>query len=285
MNLCRFQMNQGPARIGLLANESVVLDLSATGITSLTELLENNDCAGTLTELSRSDLPRLNLSEVHLLAPIERQEVWAAGVTYLRSKKARMEESNFSATAYDRVYEAERPELFFKSLPEKVVPTADAVGIREDARWNVPEPELALVINSKGSLVGYTIGNDMSSRDIEGENLLYLPQAKIYNRSSALGPWITIGSSESEARLWKIQLRIERRGEQMFQGETSVGQIKRSFDDLVKFLFRCQLFPYGAVLLTGTGIVPPDTFSLQPDDLIQITISGIGTLKNSVVIV
>ena len=285
MNLCRFQMNQGPARIGLLANESTVLDLTAAGITSLTELLESNDCTGILTELSQSDLPRLGLSEVHLLAPIEQQEVWAAGVTYLRSKKARMEESNFSATAYDRVYEAERPELFFKSLPDKVVPTAEAVGIREDARWNVPEPELALVINSKGSLVGYTIGNDMSSRDIEGENLLYLPQAKIYHRSCALGPWITIGSSEPEARLWKIQLHIERRGQQVFQGETSVGQIKRSFDDLVKFLFRSQLFPHGAVLLTGTGIVPPDTFSLQPDDLIQITISGIGTLKNSVVIV
>jgi 2-dehydro-3-deoxy-D-arabinonate dehydratase len=285
MNLCRFQMNQGPARIGLLANESVVLDLSAAGITSLTELLESNDPAGRLAELSQSDLPRLDLPEVHLLAPIEQQEVWAAGVTYLRSKKARMEESNFSATAYDRVYEAERPELFFKSLAQKVVPQAEEVGIREDARWNVPEPELALVINSKGDLAGYTIGNDMSSRDIEGENLLYLPQAKIYNRSCALGPWITIGISEQEARLWNIQLRIERGSEQVFQGETSVGQIKRSFDDLVKFLFRCQLFPYGAVLLTGTGIVPPDTFSLQPDDLIQITISGIGTLKNSVVIV
>ena len=285
MNLCRFHTNQGPPRIGLLANESTVLDLTATGITTLTELLESDESSGRLTELSQSDLPRRDLSEIHLLAPVEQQEVWAAGVTYLRSKKARMEESNFSATAYDRVYEAERPELFFKSLPQKVVSQAEAVGIRQDARWNVPEPELALVINSKGVLVGYTIGNDMSSRDIEGENLLYLPQAKIYNRSCALGPWITIGSSEQEARLWRIQLRIERGGEQVFQGETFVGQIKRSFDELVKFLFRCQLFPRGAVLLTGTGIVPPDTFSLQPNDLIQITISGIGTLKNSVITV
>ena len=278
-------MNQGPVRIGLLANESTLVDLTTAGITSVTELFESDDAVGRLAELSKSDLPRRDLSDIHLLAPVEQQEVWAAGVTYLRSKKARMEESNFSATAYDRVYEAERPELFFKSLPQKVVSPAEAVGIRKDARWNVPEPELALVMNSKGALVGYTIGNDMSSRDIEGENLLYLPQAKIYDRSCALGPWITIGSSEQEARLWSIQLRIERGGEQVFQAETSVGQIKRSFADLVEFLFRSQLFPQGAVLLTGTGIVPPDNFSLQPNDLIQITISGIGTLRNSVVIV
>ena len=213
---------------------------------------------------------------------MEDQEVWAAGVTYLRSKKARMEESDFSATAYDKVYDAERPELFFKSLPEKVVATGEPVGIRLDARWNVPEPELALVMNSRGRVVGYTIGNDMSSRDIEGENLLYLPQAKVYHRSCSLGPWISLGASEAEARDWKIRLAIKRNGQTVFGGETSVGQIKRSFDELAGFLFRSQVFPHGAVLLTGTGIVPADDFTLQERDEVEIEISGIGVLRNPV---
>jgi 2-dehydro-3-deoxy-D-arabinonate dehydratase len=165
------------------------------------------------------------------------------------------------------------------------VGTGDTVGIRQDAKWNVPEPELAFVINSRGHLVGFTIGNDMSSRDIEGENLLYLPQAKIYDRSCAVGPFVTVGATEADARAWKIQINIERAGASVFHGETSVGQIKRTFDELVKYLFRSQTFPHGAVLLTGTGVVPPDTFTLQPGDKISINISGIGTLENSVVIV
>jgi len=217
--------------------------------------------------------------------PLDEQEVWAAGVTYLRSKKARMDESEFSATAYDRVYDADRPELFFKSLPEKVVATDELVGIRRDARWSVPEPELALVLNSRGKLVGYTIGNDMSSRDIEGENLLYLPQAKIYERSCALGPWITVGATEAEARTWKIRVQIQRDGKAVFEGETSVGQIKRTFKELAGFLFRSQVFPHGAVLLTGTGIVPPDDFTLQAGDKVRIEITGIGWLENEVKVV
>jgi len=204
-------------------------------------------------------------------------------VTYLRSKKARMDESDFSASAYDRVYGAPRPELFFKSLPAKVASPGDAVGIRKDARWNVPEPELAFVINSRGEIVGYTIGNDMSARDIEGENLLYLPQAKIYDRSCALGPAIIVGVDEPTARSWKIHLEISRAGVSIFQGETSVAQIKRSFQELVTYLFRSQTFPDGAVLLTGTGIVPPDNFTLNAGDDIRISIGGIGTLQNSVV--
>jgi 2-dehydro-3-deoxy-D-arabinonate dehydratase len=147
----------------------------------------------------------------------------------------------------------------------------------------VPEPELALVMNSRGDVVGYTIGNDMSSRDIEGENLLYLPQAKIYEKSCALGPCIRVGASEAEAREWRIRLRISRSGAVAFEGETSGGQIKRRFEELAGYLFRCQKFPHGAVLLTGTGIVPPDTFTLQPGDRAAITISGIGTLENPVV--
>src|SRR5262249_19886837 len=226
-----------------------------------------------------------SVAETRLCTPLERQEIWAAGVTYLRSKKARMEESDFSATAYDRVYEAERPELFFKSVAEKAAATGEAVGIRRDSRWSVPEPELALVLNSRGRIVGYTIGNDMSSRDIEGANLLYLPQAKIYDRSCSLGPWITLEASEEMAREWQIRLKVERKGEKIFAGETSVNQIKRGFQELAGFLFRCQSFPHGAVLLTGTGIVPADNFTLLEEDVIEIEITGIGTLRNPVVVV
>lgn len=238
-----------------------------------------------LAALKPETLPRLPLDKVQLCAPVERQEVWAAGVTYLRSKKARMEESDFSATAYDRVYEAERPEIFFKALPEKVVPTGEPVGIRRDARWNVPEPELALVLNSRGRIVGYTIGNDMSSRDIEGENLLYLPQAKTYHRSCALGPCIALDADETTARSWRIGIEIQRQNQSVFSGETSVGQIKRGFQELAGFLFRCQVFPHGAILLTGTGVIPPDGFTLQERDEVKIEISGIGRLSNPVTVV
>ena len=284
MKLCRFQAPLQRPRVGLILDDAV-LDLGAEGIDRLSSLLEFDGLAAQLAALAGQNLPRHALRDVRLLAPVEQQEVWAVGVTYLRSKKARMEESDFSATAYDKVYEAARPELFFKSLPEKVVGPGDAVGIRADAQWNVPEPELAFVLNSRGHVAGYTIGNDMSSRDIEGENLLYLPQAKIYSRSCALGPCLTVGASEAAAREWKITLQIARGGRPVFQGETSVGQIKRSFEELVSYLFRSQSFPHGAVLLTGTGIVPPDGFTLQPGDQIQIDISGIGRLENSVVVV
>jgi 2-dehydro-3-deoxy-D-arabinonate dehydratase len=261
-----------------------VIDLSPAGVMELCRLLEEGSAVRKLEQISKDKkLPRLSLAEVRLCAPVERQEVWAAGVTYLRSKKARMEESNFSATAYDRVYEAARPELFFKSLAEKVSGPNDPIGIRKDSRWSVPEPELALVLNSKGRIVGYTIGNDMSSRDIEGENLLYLPQAKIYRNSCALGPWIEIGASEEEVRNWTIGVAIERAGKVVFKGETSVGQVKRKFEELAEYLFRSQSFPCGAVLLTGTGVVPPDDFTLQGKDEVEINISGIGTLRNGVI--
>jgi 2-dehydro-3-deoxy-D-arabinonate dehydratase len=196
-----------------------------------------------------------------------------------------MVESEFSANAYDRVYDAVRPEIFFKSLPHKVVSPGRAVGIRKDAKWNVPEPELALVFNSAGKMAGFTIGNDMSSRDIEGENLLYLPQAKIYKGSCAVGPWIVVGASEAEARQWTIRLQIQRGGRSVFDGEIRVDQIKRGFGELGDYLFRSQEFPNGAVLLTGAGIVPEDTFTLAAGDSVRITVSGIGTLENSVAVV
>ncbi len=285
MKLCRFLNPKNQVCVGLSVDGATVFDLTAEGIDRLSSLLEFEGMMSQLTRLAGQGLPQFRVGEVQLLAPVDSQEVWAAGVTYLRSKKARMEESDFSASAYDRVYDAPRPEIFFKSLPEKVIATGDGVGIRRDAKWNVPEPELALVLNSRGHLAGYTIGNDMSSRDIEGENLLYLPQAKTYLRSCAVGPWITVNASEAEARAWTIGVTIRRGGKIEFAGETSVGQIKRTFPELAEYLFRCQSFPHGAILLTGTGVVPPDGFTLQPGDVVTIHISGIGTLENPVVTV
>jgi 2-dehydro-3-deoxy-D-arabinonate dehydratase len=285
MKICRFKTADQKIHAGLLTEDAHVLDLAPAGIAELTSVLENADPLALLRAATAKTLPRHALASVTLLAPVERQEVWAAGVTYLRSKTARMEESDFSATAYDRVYAAPRPEIFFKSVSEKVVGPGETVGIRRDARWNVPEPELALVLNSRGAIVGYTIGNDMSSRDIEGENLLYLPQAKVYDRSCALGPCITLGTPEATVRQWKIAITIRRGGRSEFSGETSPGQLKRGFDELAGYLFRSQQFPHGAVLLTGTGVVPGDSFTLQPGDDIEIEISGIGLLRNEVVVV
>ncbi len=210
MKLCRFNTTGEIARVGMALNDTHILDLTPAGITSLSSLFEEPDPLAVLKGIERKSLPQLPVSDVKFRAPVERQEVWAAGVTYLRSKTARMEESDFSATAYDRVYDAARPEIFFKAVADKVVAVDEAVGIRADARWSVPEPELALVLNSRGAIVGCTIGNDMSSRDIEGENLLYLPQAKIYDRSCALGPWILVGSSEDEVRAAAVRISIWR---------------------------------------------------------------------------
>ena len=282
LKICRYSAGAGTARVGLADGGTHVLDLSAAGIARISDVLESADPAGTVNRIERGSLPRLEIGAIRFAPPVDRQEVWAAGVTYLRSKTARMEESDFSATAYDRVYEADRPEIFFKSIADKVVATGEAVGIRRDARWSVPEPELALVINSRGEIVGATIGNDMSSRDIEGENLLYLPQAKVYDRSCALGPWVRLGVAEPEAREWTIRSAIYRNGTQVFGGETRVGNIKRSFKDLAAYLCRSQSFPHGAILLTGTGIVPPDDFTLNDEDVVEIEIPAIGVLRNPV---
>ncbi len=218
-----------------------------------------------------------------LRAPLQSQEVWAAGVTYFRSRTARMEESKDAGggTFYDKVYHAERPELFFKSTPSRVAAPGAPVRIRRDSQWNVPEPELTLAINAHGRIFGYTIGNDMSSRDIEGENPLYLPQAKVYDRSAALGPCLLVAAQPPPPST-EIALEIRRAGATVFSGSTRVDQIKRTFTELAGFLFRDNVFPHGCYLMTGTGIVPPDDFTLRSGDEIRITIEPVGTLVNPV---
>ncbi len=221
-------------------------------------------------------------SESPLQPPIGQQEVWASGVTYFRSRTARMEEAETAGgdVFYDKVYDAERPELFFKSSANRVRGHLAKVGIRSDSTWDVPEPEFTLAISSKGNIFGYTIGNDMSSRSIEGENPLYLPQAKSYTGACSLGPCLVVG--EAAAPDTGIEITIKRDGLEIFSGQTAIDQIKRSFEELAGFLFRCNEFANGAYLMTGTGIVPDSDFTLQVDDEISITIAGIGTLTNTV---
>ena len=217
-----------------------------------------------------------------LMPPIGHQEIWAAGVTYFRSRDARMEESESSGgdRFYDMVYDADRPELFFKATAERTRGHEDKVCIRSDSSWDVPEPELALAINSNGKIFGYTVGNDMSSRSIEGENPLYLPQAKVYRGSCAVGPCLVVGAAPAKEAM--ISVKIKRSGEEVFSGRTEVSQIKRGFDELAEFLFRENEFPKGALLMTGTGVVPDSDFTLSSGDVITITIDGIGTLENQV---
>ena len=221
-------------------------------------------------------------ASLEALAPVVSQEVWAAGVTYYRSRDARMEESRDAAGGdfYARVYEAERPELFFKSTPHRVVGPGGQVRLRADSRWNVPEPELTLAVNAAGRIFGVTVGNDMSSRDIEGENPLYLPQAKVYDGSCALGPGILL--AEAPPPETAIRLEIARGASVVFSGETTLAQLKRRPAELVSYLFRETSYPNGVFLMTGTGIVPPNDFTLAPGDEIRIEIAGVGRLVNTV---
>jgi 2-dehydro-3-deoxy-D-arabinonate dehydratase len=278
MKLCKFQHASinGPAA-GIVEAEQVVPLLE----TQLTQILESDDLVAAANAAVKGDA--LPLGDVSLLAPIDTQEVWAAGVTYKRSQTARMEESEAAASCYDRVYAADRPELFFKATPQRVVGPGSPIRIRQDATWNVPEPELTLVMSSKMKLVGFTVGNDMSSRDIEGENPLYLPQAKTYDQCCGLGPWITVASAMPAHDQIGITLRVIRDGNTVFDEATSTGQMARSFEDLMGYLGRDNTFPNGVFLLTGTGIVPDSSFTLAVKDEVQIEIDGVGTLSNIVV--
>jgi 2-dehydro-3-deoxy-D-arabinonate dehydratase len=252
------------------------------------ELINRNDLHAYLDKgVSRhrqlSAKEAADILQQDLLAPIGSQEVWAAGVTYMRSREARMEESKDSggATFYDKVYDAERPELFFKSHAHRVAAHGEAVYIRRDSSWNVPEPELTLFINSAGRIQGYTIGNDMSSRSIEGENPLYLPQAKVYERSAALGPGLYV-PEEPIPSSTLIRMSITREGKAVYQGEVAISQIKRSLTDLAAWLYRETDFNQGCFLMTGTCLVPPNDFTLKEMDEVDIRIDGIGLLSNRV---
>lgn len=248
-----------------------------------TELICGSHCHSVVRECMHGE-PVSQLDPATILSPVVDQEVWASGVTYYRSRSARIEESKDAGggTFYDRVYSAERPELFFKATGPRVIGPGGNVRIRSDAKWSVPEPELTLVVNPAGEICGYTIGNDMSSRDIEGENPLYLPQAKFYDASCAIGPCILL-SSEPMPSTTTIQIEIHRDGQQVFAGSTSLAELKRDPKDLVHYLFRDNSFPSGVFLMTGTGVVPEDDFTLGRGDVIRITIEGIGTLENTVV--
>jgi 2-dehydro-3-deoxy-D-arabinonate dehydratase len=221
------------------------------------------------------------LSERVILPPIGSQEVWAAGVTYLRSRTARMEESATSGGSdfYDRVYHAQRPELFFKATPHRVIGHRQAMRLRKDSRWNVPEPELTLAFTSDGKLLGYCIGNDLSSRDIEGENPLYLPQAKMFDTCAALGPGLLLMDTYPSGET-TICMSIRRQNSEVFRGETQIANMKQSFENLREHLFRHNSFPHGCYLMTGTGIVPSDDFTLLSGDEVSITIDSVGTLTN-----
>lgn len=223
-------------------------------------------------------------ASAHLLAPVDRQEVWAAGVTYRRSRDARMQEST-APDHYDRVYAADRPELFFKSTPERVCGPEQPIGVREDSTWDVPEPELAAVVDPAGRVAGYVIGDDVSSRSIEGDNPLYLPQAKVYHGSCALGPCIVPVDQAPELAAMRIALQVSRDEETVYRDEVRVDDLRHAPEELASWLYRAMPFPAGAILLTGTAIVPPDDFTLAPGDVVEISIPGLGTLRNPVELV
>ncbi len=282
MKLVRFRVAGQPPRVGALEHGRVQ-PLSA-GKLSLCDLLHGPAPLELARKLLGSSVEAAYpLEQVQLLAPIDEQEVWAAGVTYRRSQIARMEESEVAASHYDRVYTADRPELFFKATPDRVAHPLEPIRIRSDSNWTVPEPELAVIVDPAARVVGYTIGNDVSARDIEGENPLYLPQAKMYRQCCALGPCVLLHDGSLDLRAARIELEILREDRAVFSDATDLNQMHRSIEELVSWLARENEFPQGVVLLTGTGIVPPDDFTLLDGDVVAIRIDGIGELVNPVV--
>lgn len=282
MQLCRVQLETGEIRAAALIDGHVrLLQLDGkVGRRNLSDVLHAENPRAMALDLLDDD--KLAPRDVDFLAPLDQQEVWAAGVTYKRSQEARERESAGAARFYDLVYSAPRPELFFKAPAWRVSGPGERVHIRKDSKWSVPEPELVLVISPHLKLVGFTIGNDMSSRDIEGENPLYLPQAKFYDHACAVGPAITLADAMPAPEQTSIRLVIERGGKTAFDGGTKISAMKRSFAELIQWLGKETSFPHGAVLLTGTGVVPPDDFTLAVGDIVHIDIAGIGRLTNRV---
>ena len=285
MRLAKVLLSDGERRIAMLTDsEAKLLDLTQVdNCRNLSDILHAPDPLGLakfLVDPRADPVPQKSLT---FLAPIDYQEVWAAGVTYKRSQVARMEESETGASHYDRVYSAPRPELFFKATPGRVSGPGDPVRVRHDSKWSVPEPELTLVVTPQLKLAGFTIGNDMSARDIEGENPLYLPQAKLYKQCCAIGPCVLVPDGPLDRAGTRISVAIRRGTKDVFRGDTTLDQMKRDFDDLIGWLGRENEFPHGAFLLTGTGVVPPDEFALKNGDRVTIEITGIGSLVNPVV--
>jgi 2-dehydro-3-deoxy-D-arabinonate dehydratase len=284
MQLGKVQLPGGRVRIGVVEGGHIrLLDFEESpGVHPLSEILHAEDPASQVTQLLDEESAPLPVRDVMFLAPIDLQEVWGAGVTYERSQVARREESQGGGSFYDKVYTADRPELFFKATPSRVVGPGQRVRLRHDTRWCVPEPELALIISPHQRIVAFTIGDDVSCRDIEGENPLYLPQAKFFTGCCALGPVVTLAGSMPARDKTQIRMVIRRGDSEVFSGATSLAKMARRLEDLVAWLCREQHFPHGVILLTGTGIVPPDEFSLEPGDQIAISIDGIGTLITGV---
>lgn len=283
MRIAKVKLSDGTVRLAIWREDDTLQLLLSGAQHTLSDILAAQDPLALAASLVDSATPPVKSDALTFLAPLDRQEVWAAGVTYKRSQVARMQESESAATHYDKVYTAPRPELFFKATPNRVAGPGEPLRVRADSGWSVPEPEFALVIRPDLKLVGYTIGNDMSARDIEGENPLYLPQAKLYSACCGLGPCIWIPEGPIDRSGTKIRLSIQRGGAEVFSGETDLDQMKRTFEDLISWLGKDNEFPEGAVLLTGTGIVPPDDFTLKNGDRVSITINGIGTLTNPIV--
>jgi 2-dehydro-3-deoxy-D-arabinonate dehydratase len=281
MQLCKAQLSSGDVRVGVVEGPHVrLLEIGdSEGAHPLSAILHAENPASEVAELLEEGAPTWSVRDLALLPPIDLQEVWGAGVTYERSQVARREESKGGGSFYDKVYTADRPELFFKATPSRVVGPGGRVRLRHDTRWCVPEPELALVINPHMKIIGFTIGDDVSCRDIEGENPLYLPQAKVFDACCALGPSITLAGSMPPLEKAQVRMSIERAGKEVFSGTTGLSRMARRPEDLVAWLAREQRFPNGVILLTGTGIVPPDEFSLEAGDQISISIDGIGTLR------
>ncbi len=284
MKLAKVKTADGTVRVAVVEEAQVqLLDLSKSeNISTLADVL-NSEKPQELVESLLASAEACALDSVQFLAPVDHQETWAAGVTYKRSQVARMEESETGASHYDLVYTADRPELFFKATPNRIVNPGEAVRVRYDSQWSVPEPEFTLVLNPKMEIVGYTIGNDMSARDIEGENPLYLPQAKVYRQCCSIGPVVQLATETLDLAATKIDLLIERQGETITSDSTNLGELYRKLPDLAGWLGREDEFPNGAFLLTGTGIVPDDDFSLEDGDVVTISITGIGSLNNPVV--
>ncbi|MBB3208599.1 2-dehydro-3-deoxy-D-arabinonate dehydratase [Rhodopirellula rubra] len=282
MNITKILDSSSQQRVVLVEGDHLIPLRMSDELTSLSDILAADRPIAAAGSLTREDPVAID-ANTRWLPPIDHQEVWAAGVTYRRSQTARMEESEAAASCYDRVYQADRPELFFKATPSRVSGHGQPLRIRTDATWNVPEPEVTLVLSPQLRIVGLTIGNDMSSRDIEGENPLYLPQAKCYDQCAGLGPWIRLYDTLPPVDQITIALKIRRGDSVVFDQSTSAAEMARQFDDLVGWLGRDNTFAAGAFLMTGTGIVPTNDFTLHAGDIVDISIADIGTLSNPIV--